>query len=59
MLEMKLACEICEKELQHHSDALICSFECTFCLDCGKKIHHICKNCDGELVKRPKRDAKN
>ena len=58
MLEMKLTCGICEKELKNNSEAMICSFECTYCLDCGTNSNHICKNCGGELVKRPKRDVR-
>ena len=35
--------------------AMICSYECTFCLDCAKLMRHQCPNCDGELVPRPRR----
>ena len=37
-------------------DAFICSFECTFCLTCaGAKLHFVCPNCGGALVRRPTR----
>ncbi len=55
-LEMKEACETCEKPLANDGDALICSFECTFCKPCADNTHHrICPNCGGELVARPRR----
>ncbi len=55
MLEIKLNCENCGKSLPNHStDAMICSFECTFCRDCVENIlKNICPNCGGELEKRP------
>jgi len=54
-LEMRSKCEKCEKELQKDSDAFICSYECTFCVDCAKEMNLVCPNCSGELVERPKR----
>ncbi|WP_348721459.1 DUF1272 domain-containing protein [uncultured Candidatus Puniceispirillum sp.] len=56
---MKIECEKCETKLEHDSDAFICSFECTYCMNCGKEMNHICKNCNGEIVKRPKRDVRH
>ena len=36
MLDMKPACERCEAALPlDAADAMICSFECTFCRDCA------------------------
>ena len=35
----------------------ICSFECTFCAACGDAMAHVCPNCGGELVARPRRVA--
>jgi uncharacterized protein len=52
---MKTKCEKCGKELKKDSGAFICSYECTFCADSSKEIKHICPNCRGELVKRPKK----
>lgn len=48
---MKSTCEKCEKPIT--SDAFICSYECTFCLECTTEVSYICPNCSGELVKRP------
>ena len=49
MLEMKSECEICNKVLPNSSDAMICSFGCTYCINCAKNLNKICKNCNGEL----------
>ncbi len=59
MLEMRPNCECCDKDLlPGASDALICSFECTFCVACAKDhLHGQCPNCGGELVQRPRRSA--
>ena len=55
MLQLRPNCECCNKNLPAHSpEALICSFECTFCRDCAIQVlHGICPNCGGELVRRP------
>ena len=56
MLEMRARCERCETELPHQStEALICSFECTFRSACGEEMQGTCPNCGGELVRRPAR----
>ena len=55
MLEMKTECLECKSELEFLSDAMICSFECTYCVGCAEQINRICKNCDDELVSRSKR----
>ena len=43
MLELRPGCECCDRDLPPESpDALICSFECTFCRDCAQsrqKVH--------------------
>jgi len=41
--------------LAHDADAVICSYECTFCTACGVALESVCPNCGGELVARPKR----
>ena len=56
-LEMRTGCERCGAALVPDGDALICSFECTFCADCGGAMEHVCPNCGGELVPRPRRVA--
>lgn len=60
MLELRPNCENCDCDLPASSvDALICSFECTFCRSCAESILALrCPNCGGELVKRPIRPAK-
>ncbi|MDN6858138.1 DUF1272 domain-containing protein [Pseudomonas sp. CAN2814] len=57
MLELRPGCECCDRDLPGDSaDALICSFECTFCRDCADQVlHGKCPNCGGELVPRPRR----
>lgn len=59
MLALRPNCECCNRDLPPESDgALICSFECTFCPACGEELAHVCPNCDGELVARPRRMEK-
>ena len=54
-LEMRHECERCGGVLDHEGDAFICSYECTFCAGCATGMSHVCPNCGGELVRRPKR----
>jgi hypothetical protein len=54
---MRTECERCGAELAADDEAFICSFECTFCADCGVQMEHVCPNCGGELVARPRRLA--
>ena len=55
MLEIRLNCENCDRSLPPDSkEALVCSFECTWCTTCNDEIlHNICPNCGGGLEKRP------
>lgn len=57
MLEIRPTCENCKKDLPNHSsEAMICSFECTFCKDCVDNIlFNVCPNCGGGFEKRPTR----
>ena|SRR5579863_3053858 len=57
-LDMKTRCEKCHAELAADGQAYICSFECTFCLDCALNLCRVCPNCGGELVRRPQRKIK-
>ena len=59
MLQLRPNCECCDKDLPPDSaDAFICSFECTFCVDCAEGVlAGQCPNCGGELVVRPRRPA--
>jgi hypothetical protein len=54
-LEMRKACERCGAALAEADDAVICSYECTFCRTCAGAMELVCPNCGGELVARPKR----
>jgi hypothetical protein len=56
-LDLRERCERCGTELQPDGAALICSYECTFCEACGEALEHVCPNCAGELVPRPRRKA--
>lgn len=58
---MRRFCECCGKKLSPESnEALICSFECTFCADCAEnKLRGICPNCGGGLTPRPSRVGKS
>lgn len=55
MLELRPNCECCNKDLPPDStEAVMCTFECTFCLSCAKTIlNYKCPNCNGNLVNRP------
>lgn len=55
MLEIRPSCENCNKLLPYDSDeAMICTFECTFCKECVETIvHEICPNCGGNFTQRP------
>ena len=57
MLELRPNCEACDKDLPPAShDAVICSFECTFCSQCAvNDLGGRCPNCGGELLRRPVR----
>ncbi len=55
MLDLRPNCECCDKNLPPESaDAMICTYECTFCRDCVENtLHHVCPNCGGNMVQRP------
>ena len=57
MLEIRPVCENCGKDLPpDNTEAMICSFECTFCENCVNTIlHNVCPNCGGGFEKRPVR----
>ncbi|MBC7955044.1 MAG: DUF1272 domain-containing protein [Cytophagales bacterium] len=60
MLELRPSCEHCSKPLPPHStDAMICSFECTFCTGCvDTLLGNVCPNCSGGFSLRPVRPAR-
>ncbi|MGH8246603.1 MAG: DUF1272 domain-containing protein [Gammaproteobacteria bacterium] len=55
MLELRPACENCNAALPPDStEAMICSFECTFCRTCVENLlHNVCPNCAGGFCARP------
>jgi hypothetical protein len=59
MLELRPNCECCDRDLPPESpDALICTYECTWCRDCAETVlHGSCPNCGGNLERRPVRPA--
>ena len=59
MLELRPNCERCDRDLPPDStEAMICSFECTFCMTCVTgPLEGRCPNCGGELARRPRRAA--
>ena len=54
---MRSVWERCGAGLMADGAAVICSYECTFCTECGTALQHVCPNCGGELVARPRRPA--
>jgi len=61
MLALRPNCENCGIELLPHStDAMICSYECTFCKNCVDQIlNNVCPNCGGGFCSRPVRPSNN
>ncbi len=61
MLEIRPTCEHCQKALPPSSrEAMMCSFECTFCSTCVEDLlKNACPNCGGGFVPRPIRPAQN
>ncbi|TGS54545.1 DUF1272 domain-containing protein [Mesorhizobium sp. M1D.F.Ca.ET.183.01.1.1] len=59
MLELRPNCECCDKGLAPDAtDAVICTFECTFCADCAQNVlGGVCPNCGGNFSPRPIRPA--
>ncbi|KAA1182496.1 DUF1272 domain-containing protein [Rhizobium tropici] len=55
MLELRPNCECCDRDLPPDSEeAMICTFECTFCADCADTVlDGVCPNCGGDFVRRP------
>jgi uncharacterized protein len=55
MLELRPSCECCDRDLPPESpDARICTYECTWCVDCAEgPLGSVCPNCGGNLVPRP------
>lgn len=60
MLEIRPNCEHCGTDLPNTStEAMICSFECTYCKTCAQEIFEdVCPSCAGNFVPRPIRPSK-
>ena len=58
-LQLRPNCEYCDKDLPPDAaDAMICSYECTFCADCvATRLQNVCPNCGGGFQPRPVRPA--
>ncbi|MBX2845933.1 MAG: DUF1272 domain-containing protein [Saprospiraceae bacterium] len=59
MLELRPNCEHCDKNLPNTStEAMICSFECTYCFSCAMELFkNVCPSCGGNFQPRPIRPA--
>ncbi|MEL6830628.1 MAG: DUF1272 domain-containing protein, partial [Pseudomonadota bacterium] len=55
MLALRPNCELCDKDLPpDSSEAMICTYECTFCAGCVEHVlENVCPNCGGGFVPRP------
>ena len=53
-LELRPNCEGCDKDLPPDTaDAMICSYECTWCTACVDRLRNVCPNCGGGFMPRP------
>jgi uncharacterized protein len=61
MLELRPTCENCNTPLPPDSrEAMICTFECTFCRSCVENVlDNVCPNCGGGFCPRPVRPKNN
>ncbi|WKD50252.1 DUF1272 domain-containing protein [Microbulbifer spongiae] len=55
MLALRPNCECCDRDLPANSpEAMICSYECTFCSACVEQVLlNVCPNCGGGFCSRP------
>jgi uncharacterized protein len=60
-LQLRPTCEHCNQTLPPDSlEAMICSFECTFCRACVERVlGDVCPNCGGGFCARPIRPKTN
>lgn len=58
-LELRPNCEACDCDLPANAaNAMICTYECTFCAACVETLlHNVCPNCGGGFAPRPIRPA--
>jgi hypothetical protein len=58
-LELRPNCEGCDRDLPPAAtDAMICTYECTWCADCVRRLRNVCPNCGGGFTPRPIRPAR-
>jgi hypothetical protein len=59
MLELRPMCENNNRPLgPTATDAMICTYECTFCSNCVDAVlSNVCPNCGGGVMRRPVRPA--
>ena len=59
MLELRPNCELCDRDLPPDSvEARICSYECTYCVDCMETVlQNVCPTCGGGFAPRPLRPS--
>ena len=55
MLELRPNCELCDRDLPPDAEeARICSYECTYCVECVEGVlHNVCPTCGGGFAPRP------
>ena len=60
MLEICPNCELCDCDLPANAtNAMICSYECTYCADCATGVlDNVCPTCGGGFAPRPIRPAR-
>ncbi len=60
MLEIRPNCELCDCGLPANAtNAMICSYECTYCADCAHGVlENVCPTCGGGFTPRPIRPAR-
>lgn len=61
MLELRPTCENCNTKLPPNAtEAMICTYECTFCRKCVDDVlENVCPNCGGGFCPRPIRPSGN
>lgn len=54
MLELRPNCELCDVDLPPTATtAMICTYECTYCVPCVEQLSNVCPNCGGGFSSRP------
>jgi hypothetical protein len=54
-MEYRHECGRCHSSLTDGGSAYFCAHECTLCATCAREVRFVCPNCEGELVRRPRR----